>query len=1535
MKTPKWAFLFLVFLCILSSAFAETEPNNTWETANVVAVGSSTSGSLGLTGDNEDWYKITLPNDGQLKVWGDMDPTLDLSIEIYDINGTSGIGDRYTNTDTGIPDSTRHTHLKAGTYYIKTWCAKGYGSYTLKNKFIPTGIPNGNDNEPNDKYEQAVTIVNNGQNTGHLGYFSNGSTDNDDWYKITLPNDGQLKVWGDMDPTLDLSIEIYDVNGTSYIGDRYCNTETGIPDSTRHTHLKAGTYFIKTWNAQGYGSYTLKNKFIPTGIPNGNDSEPNDKYEQAITIVNNGQNTGHLGYFSNGSTDNDDWYKITLLYDGGLKVWGNMDPTLDLSIEIYDVNGTSYIGDRYCNTETGIPDSTRHTHLKAGTYYIKTWCAKGYGSYTLKNKFTPTGIPNGNDSEPNDKYEQAVTIVNNGQNTGHLGYFSDGSTDNDDWYKITLPNDGQLKVWGDMDPALDLSIDIYDVNGTSYIGDRYCNTETGIPDSTRHTHLKAGTYYIKTWCAKGYGSYTLKNKFTPTGIPNGNDNEPNDEFSKAQTTLVNGQNTGHLGYFSNGSTDNDDWYKITLPNDGGLKVWGNMDPSLDLSIDIYDIDGTSSIGDRYTNTDIGIPDSTRHTNLKAGTYYIKTWNAQGYGSYTLFNKFTYEGMPTATIILTSPNGGENWQAGSTQTITWTSTNVSNVKIEYSTDNATWNIISSSYPASTGSYAWTIPNIPSTQCKVRISDLTNPNTVADQSDNGYTIAPGSSIAISEIEPNNSFGSANNTGIGYTVTGNIVTGTIGYSEDTEDWYKLILDVDGKLVLTETTGIDLWSGIYLYDADGTHRFALTQARKNGIDTLTYDNLAAGTYYIKILNWGNGQGAYTLKIDHYPAELTKDGEINDTYIQANTIAVNSTLSGHIGYYSNQYTDVNDWYKVIVPSDGKLEVIQDCRTDLWSGIYLYDADGSHQFAWKEARKNGIDTLTYSNLIAGIYYVRILNWGNGYGSYKITVNHYPFALSNDQENNDTYDKSVNIGVNTSTTGHIGNYSNQYSDVNDWYKVIVPSDGKLEVIQDCRINLWSGIYLYDADGNHQFALNQARKNGIDTLTYSNLMAGTFYIQIVNWSNGYGEYQLKVNHYPAEFTNDSEPNNSSSTALNLNLNNSATGHIGFYSNQTIDTEDWYKVTLSASGKLRIVESTTQNLWSGIVVYDSNMSNVAWAEALKGGFDILTTDVLLSGSYYIKVYNWNNGYGSYSLKVEPNEQSEMQAPIAYYPFNGNVNDESGNGWNGTFGSATSVTDRFGSTGKAYYLNGNGDYLKLPNIVSKSFTVNFWVKTTQQAISGSYWHNGNGLVDAEVCGYVNDWGTTLIDGGKVAFGIGPDDITIKSLSTINDNKWYMVSATRDFPSGEFKLYINGNLENSGITGLNELNSAEYIGVGNDPCGINANDRWFAGSLDDIKIYNRVLLESELQLLFKEGGYNGVNQSFIDQFVVFPNPSSGVINLRISNNEIPIKLEIFDINGRVCYISNYWATDRKIDLSGLQKGLYVINVTCKDKVIVAKFSLQ
>ena len=94
-----------------------------------------------------------------------------------------------------------------------------------------------------------------------------------------------------------------------------------------------------------------------------------------------------------------------------------------------------------------------------------------------------------------------------------------------------------------------------------------------------------------------------------------------------------------------------------------------------------------------------------------------------------------------TIHVTSPNGGEKWQVGSTHAITWdVDPSITDVKIELSLNSGSsyTQVIAASTP-NDGTFAWgPIPaEAESDHCRVRISDVDNP-LVKDESDGDYVV-----------------------------------------------------------------------------------------------------------------------------------------------------------------------------------------------------------------------------------------------------------------------------------------------------------------------------------------------------------------------------------------------------------------------------------------------------------------------------------------------------------------------------------------------------------------------------------------------------------------------------------------------------------------------------------------------------------------------------------------------------------------------------------------------------------------------------
>ena len=102
-----------------------------------------------------------------------------------------------------------------------------------------------------------------------------------------------------------------------------------------------------------------------------------------------------------------------------------------------------------------------------------------------------------------------------------------------------------------------------------------------------------------------------------------------------------------------------------------------------------------------------------------------------------------------SITVTSPNGGEIWPMGSSETIRWTSTQIcGKVKIELSRDGgSSWSTLISSTP-NDGAHPWKVAAPATTQARIRVSSVKDPR-VSDISDGDFRIGGG---AISVTVPN---------------------------------------------------------------------------------------------------------------------------------------------------------------------------------------------------------------------------------------------------------------------------------------------------------------------------------------------------------------------------------------------------------------------------------------------------------------------------------------------------------------------------------------------------------------------------------------------------------------------------------------------------------------------------------------------------------------------------------------------------------------------------------------------------------------
>ncbi len=210
-----------------------------------------------------------------------------------------------------------------------------------------------------------------------------------------------------------------------------------------------------------------------------------------------------------------------------------------------------------------------------------------------------------------------------------------------------------------------------------------------------------------------------------------------------------------------------------------------------------------------------------------------------------------------------------------------------------------------------------------------------------------------------------------------------------------------------------------------------------------------------------------------------------------------------------------------------------------------------------------------------------------------------------------------------------------------------------------------------------------------------------------------------------------------------------------------------------------------------------------------------------------------------------------VAYYPFNSNAIDESGNGHNGTVNGATLTADRVGRAGKAYHFDGSTSYIRVPNSPSLlpgsgSYSFSGWYKLTNAPINSTVYFFAIDDGDSDYSGVqaFYEQGTQ-----RLRFMYHYDDSWTHSTyinAHFDLNGWHHVLSIFDRPNLTGKLYIDGVLMATTTLDNNNVTATTDLYLGRRPFS-STTDVFFQGDQDDIRIYNRVLSDQEIQSLYKE----------------------------------------------------------------------------------------
>jgi hypothetical protein len=267
------------------------------------------------------------------------------------------------------------------------------------------------------------------------------------------------------------------------------------------------------------------------------------------------------------------------------------------------------------------------------------------------------------------------------------------------------------------------------------------------------------------------------------------------------------------------------------------------------------------------------------------------------------------------------------------------------------------------------------------------------------------------------------------------------------------------------------------------------------------------------------------------------------------------------------------------------------------------------------------------------------------------------------EPNDSRATAIAFSPSSSKTGHVGYYYNLKRDTSDWYKITTTGDGALKLDITPANGAYTWAYLYDNNGTT--LINSVYTSTTASLTADGLAAGTYYVRVnCYYTNQFAPYTLKNTFIKVVQANDTEPNNTKAQAVTFSPNSSRTGHVGYYYNLKRDTSDWYKITTTGDGMLKLNVTPVNGSYLWVYLYDNDGTTILKSAYSTAAFT-MNTDGLAAGTYYVRITcYYNNHFTPYLLSntltsypytndTEPNQKPfQAQTMAANSTVNGHVN-------------------------------------------------------------------------------------------------------------------------------------------------------------------------------------------------------------------------------------------------------------------------------------------
>ncbi len=1101
---------------------------------------------------------------------------------------------------------------KTGFYFVRVRNVEGYNwthPYTLNVTggmvdFEPDRIPSTAETEPNDEMADGVYVTIGSPVTGSIR--ERGDVD---WYVFELTAPGILEISLDQIPAdLRGRIQLFK-DDVAHIVTRQA-TNPGDPQLLTVNLTDPAIYHIRIDHVGGdlpvENPYLLGLNLIPVVDVN----EPNNRFHDSTLLTQKNRVEGYIFNYKD-----EDFYRVRARAEDTLRITVNDVPTeIRPQIEIFNFHH------RHQSTKRATND---------GQSITLEYLVPETGEYTIRIR----------DVGDNDISVEPYTLLVDGATFESYVPMA--------WIDSMIPNPAT------QEEVVTLLGHGEDADG-NIIGYEWRSSIDGVFSISQNTSsdgLSTGIHEI---------FYKVKDNdqnWSPEtsdilfyGVPAPQEQEPNNVAGSATFMELERQYKGSMA-----SPDDHDWYRISIPGPGSLRLDFNNTSEIKMrgELAMYN----TEVGWAYVNVSADNEGDSLTLNwdlVEAGNYFLRIHDHHRHADaeYTIIAHFAPVPDPfepnhhfmTASPIAVNdvveafiyPAGEEDWYEVEFQTsgaFHMSLTDMpSDMRMEVAMygPNLEWLYVNAN-AGNPGDNVFKDYDVPHPGIYfIRVRDLDRKRSL----DDSYQLTTSFEEVSDPFEPNHDFWNAK------LVQQSSLSAYIFPNGD-QDFYRIFAPGGGPLDITlEQVPENLRMELALYNVDYGWMYLNPSSAALGDPVSLHLEEASGYYFLRVRAVEGGRSANQMyRLSFVGADLTHvlptetsptEAEPNNGLPGANRIAEGITTGAFHGD--------EDWYAIEIDARAEWVVELIPTANNRPQIDLYDSNKGHMGGYEAENKGDPCHLTRSITSSGVYYIRVIDDDNAATeeSYQL---HTAIHLDPDEyEDNGSYATAVPINLNSPVVGNLFPTGDQ-----DWFVFEVVESGTVHFnLANQAQNIQSSLIVYN-ENLHELLRKEELHGGTPlkaSLRVEN--PGRYWVRLHDrGNNGYSMESYTLTAVFAPEVDVNEPNDRFSQPTVITQINQMSGIVYPHNDW-----DWYRFDVTESGRIRIQISQPEGIYPDLRLYNDSRVEIARVHARNANESImLIYDISEPDSYYVSVRDNHEAHVSespYILTIE-GAATPQSAPIA----------------------------------------------------------------------------------------------------------------------------------------------------------------------------------------------------------------------------------------------------------------------------------------------------